>query len=67
MIDSSKSSLQESETSSWPGRVLAQVEVATDHEDHVTAEVSQDGDQEGLDDSLFDVDDLLGGSGDELF
>ena len=56
-----------SQSKSCPGRVLAQVEVATDYEDHVTAEVFQDGDQEALDDSLFDVDDLLGGSGDELF
>ena len=53
---------------SCPGRVLAPGVAEADQVDDATAEdVPQDGDQGVLDNSLFDFDDLLGESGDELF
>ena len=48
-------------------QVQAPVEAQADQLDDATADVPQDRDQEVLDDSLFDVDDLFGESGDELF
>ena len=48
-------------------QVQAPVEAQSDQIDDATADVPQDRDQGVLDDSLFDVDDLLGESGDELF